>query len=204
MDHAHDLTLFVAAGTIAAAPRLAWVMERQRGWIFLGRDPLVAAGIAIRWSLAVLSMGAAAIHFAVIADHYAEGVLAGLLMSAVAWFQLLWPLTLTLPGAPRRLLDLGALAVNGGAILAWAASRTVGLPAPVGDGRVEPIGTLDILAMSFELGIVLGVAALLLRADRLAMWAVSTRSGSLAVIVLGVMVIVLTTAAIASGAPHIH
>ena len=200
MNHAHDLTLYVAAGAILAAPPMAWAMDRFHGWIFLGREPLVAAAVAIRSSLVPLSLGAGAIHFAVTNDHFAEGLLAGVLMSAVGWFQLLWPMSML--AARRRLLDQSAVAINVGTIFAWLASRTVGVPIPIGDGGVEPVRPLDLLATSFELGIVLGLTALLVGNRRLLMRAVSTHSATLAVGVVALLVIVLTTAAIGAQVPH--
>ena len=202
MDHAHDLTLYLAAGAILAAPFGAWASERSRRWMVLAREPVVAVAVAIRHSVILLSLGAGAIHFAVTNDHYAEGLLAGLLMSAVAWFQLLWPVSVA--GNPRRHFDLSAIAVNAGTILAWLASRTVGLRPPIGDGRVELVGALDVLATSFELGIVLGLTALLVGNGRLATRAVTTRSATLAVGVLALLVLVLTTAAIGGQPAHHH
>ena len=202
MEHAHDLTLFVAAGVIAVAPFAATAMERYRGWTFLARESHVRADVALWYGLALLSLGAGVIHVAVVADHYAEGVIAGLLMAATAGFQLLWIATRSI--APRRLHELSGFAVNAGVILAWIASRTIGLPSPIGDGHVEPIGALDLLATSFELGIVVGLGALLLRREHFQTWAISARSASLAVLALGAAVVVLATASIVTGPPHVH
>lgn len=202
MNHAHDLTLYLAAGTILAAPPMAWAMDRFRGWIFLGPEPLIAASVALRLGLVPLSLGAGAIHFAVTNDHFSEGLLAGLLMAAVGWFQLLWPMCVT--GSRGGLLDLAAIAVNAGTVIAWLASRTIGVPTPIGDGGVEPVGALDVLATSFEVAIVLSLTALLLRSGRRGTRSVSTRSASLAVGAIGLIVVVLTTASIGSQLLHQH
>jgi hypothetical protein len=44
--------------------------------------------------------------------------------------------------------------VNVGAVLVWATSRTIGLPIGPEAGLPEPVGFPDLLASSFEIGIV--------------------------------------------------
>src|SRR5215469_4359432 len=48
------------------------------------RTPLLA-------SLTALSVGAAAIHFAVVFEHFAEYILYGVFFLVIAWAQLIWP-----------------------------------------------------------------------------------------------------------------
>ena len=165
-------------------------------------EPLVAAGVAARYAVGLASLGAGVIHVMVAGDHYGVSLVSGLSMSAVGWFQLIWP-TLGLV-APRRSVDLAALWVNAGAIAAWAVSRTMGLPSPIGDGGVEPAGALDLLATSLEMIVLAGVTALLVGRARLAGAMVSTRLASLAVGAFGLLVIALVTASLAGGVPHGH
>src|SRR3712207_1870359 len=87
----HDLLLYTAAGVIVAGPVLALAMDRWRAWIFLGaRASVVPAERALRPALASLSSGAAAIHLAVVPEHYQAGPLAGLMLVAAACFQFVW------------------------------------------------------------------------------------------------------------------
>lgn len=198
----YDLTLYAASGAIMTAPFLASAMQRSRGWMFVSREPLVGAGIVARYAVAAASLGAGAIHLVVAGDEYGVSLLTGLLMSAVGSFQLIWPPLALL--AARRSLDIAAVAVNAGALAAWALSRTIGLPSPIGDGGVEPVGSLDLVATSLELVVVIGVMAALVAGHRLSRAVVSTRSASLAVGAIGVIVIVLVTASLAGGVPQGH
>lgn len=198
MGHAHDLTLLIALVALVAAPFAAWAMGRYRGWIFLSRKPVVAGEMALRANLALLSLGAGAIHFAGAPDRYGESVLPGLAVFALAWFQLLWPFTLSARTAPVR--EATALLVNAVAVVGWAASVTIGLPARVGDDRLA----VDLLAMLFEFTFILGVMGLLIGRQRLARQEVSTRTASLATAVVAVMIIVLTTASIVGAVAHGH
>jgi hypothetical protein len=154
--------------------------------------------------MAALSAGAAAIHLAAAPPHYAElGDLgAGFLGSAA--FQAWWAIRVL--GTPsRRLIDLG-IVVNIAIILAWAWTRTVGLPIGEFAGRPEPVGLPDGASIVFELGL---VGLLLLRRvglDR----ALDPRSlgatlASIAVVpVLGLVIVLtsLSAVAIVDGLDH--
>ncbi|GAA4067594.1 hypothetical protein [Nonomuraea soli] len=108
-------------------------------------------------ALAVLSAGAGAVHFAVLADHFAMSVAHGAFFAAVGWAQLMWALAVLL--RPGRALFLAGLAGNAAVAVVWALSRTIGLP----PGRSEPLGVPDVLATLLELAVVSGCAYL---ADR--------------------------------------
>src|SRR5689334_6457798 len=97
--------------------------------------PAATRSIAVMMS--ALSAGAAVIHLAAAPPHYAElGDLgAGFLVSAA--FQAWWAFRI-LGGASRRLVDLG-IVVNVAIILAWAWTRTVGLPIGEFAGGPEPV-----------------------------------------------------------------
>ena len=100
-----------------------------------------------------LSIGAASIHFAVLFEHLEEDFLYGVAFFAMAWFQALWPLAYLV--ARRRWLAWVGVAGNAAITAVWVISRTVGLP--FGPDAMEPqmIGTLDLFATVFQVGLVL-------------------------------------------------
>ena len=116
----------------------------------LGRLPSASIEF-VTWSSALaaaLSFGAAAIHFAVIGEHFAEYPPYGVAFTAFAWFQVGWAV-LYLRRRTRGLAVL-AVTVNLGALIVWAVSRVVGLPFGPDPGQIEPIGPLDLLAGALE------------------------------------------------------
>jgi len=117
--------------------------------------------------LAALSAGAAAIHFAVMFDHFSEYVLYGVFFLVVSWAQAIWAAVVM--WRPSRLwLGLG-IAGNVIVLAVYLASRTTGLPIGPDVSAPEPAGGLDIVSGIVELALVAGCAALLWRpalADR--------------------------------------
>lgn len=121
-------------------------------------DPSISV---VQASLAALSMAAAAIHFAVMGEHFAEYVAFGVFFSVVAWLQAIWAVGVTvLPS--KRLLFVG-LVGNALVILVWLTSRTTGLPIGPESGAPEPAAFVDVLSTILEVAIVVGTATLLLR-----------------------------------------
>jgi hypothetical protein len=120
----------------------------------------------IRWSLGLLSLTAAVIHFAVTAEHFQEFVLFGAFFLALAAFQLIWGVVVPQRSSPW-LLWIGLL-LNLGVIVIWVVSRTSGLPIGPEPGEAEEIGLLDGLSTAAEALIVLGSAWLLTRSRRTA------------------------------------
>src|SRR5579859_363748 len=117
--------------------------------------------------LAALSVGAAAIHFAVVFEHFAEYALYGAFFLVISWAQLIWPAVLLL--RPSRLWLWLGIAGNAIVIAVYAASRTVGLPFGPDLHHAESVGALDVVSCVLEFGLVVGCAALLWRpslADR--------------------------------------
>lgn len=123
---------------------------------------------------AVLSLGAAAIHFAVIGEHLRELLLFGILFVLVAWFQAWWAVQYV--ARPTRRLEWLALALNLGVIAVWTWSRTMGLPIGPASGTPEEVGTADVIATVFELALV----ALLVEVIRLGVWDRATRPARVA------------------------
>ena len=115
-----------------------------------GRTIAVHTPLAI--IAALLSLAAAGIHFAVITEHLEEDVLFGFLFFALGWFQLVWAQTYLV--WPRRAVAAVAIVVNLGAILVWIMSRTVGLPIGPEAWIPEALGFPDLLASTFEIGII--------------------------------------------------
>ena len=121
-------------------------------------DPTVSVA---QVSLAALSMAAAAIHFAVMEEHFAEYVAFGVFFSVVAWLQAIWAVGVIV--LPSRRLLLAGLVGNTLVILVWLVSRTAGLPIGPEAGTPEPAAFVDVLSTILEVGIVAGTASLLLR-----------------------------------------
>jgi len=117
--------------------------------------------------LASLSVGAAAIHFAVIFEHFTEYALYGAFFLVLSWAQLVWAAVVL--WRPSRLwLWLGA-AGNALVVVIYVASRTTGLPIGPDVGNPEPAGGLDVVSVVLELALIAGCVALLWRpslADR--------------------------------------
>ena len=108
---------------------------------------------------AALSLGAAAIHFAVIPDHLEEWWAFGLFFAVLGWFQAVWPIAyLTRPS--RRLAWI-AIAANLATVVLWAWSRTAGLPVGPEPGMPEAIGAADLVSTVLEVALVVGLLGLL-------------------------------------------
>lgn len=108
-------------------------------------------------TFAILSFGAAAIHFAVSPDHFSEWVPYGVAFASLAWFQLLWAAAYLVH--PARWTARAAIVVNAGTVIVWIWSRTVGLPIGPNPGSTEPVGFADSLSSCFEALLVLGLLA---------------------------------------------
>jgi hypothetical protein len=94
-------------------------------------------------ALAALSVGAAAIHFAVIFEHFDEYSLYGVFFLVLAWAQLVWPAVLVaLSLAARRLAAWLWLGIAGNAIVLviYFSSRSIGLPIGPDTKSVEAWG----------------------------------------------------------------
>ncbi|HWN61232.1 MAG TPA: hypothetical protein VNO25_11265 [Streptosporangiaceae bacterium] len=150
-------------------------------------------------SLAALSVGAAAIHFAVVFEHFAEYTLYGVFFLVISWAQLIWPAVLL--WRPSRLWLWLGIAGNAIVIAVYVASRTVGLPFGPDLHNAESVGALDVVSCVLEFGLIVGCAALLWRpslADRPV-----TRHGAVArvaaLVAVPAAVIAATTAVMTPG-----
>lgn len=158
-----------------------------------------------RLAVALLSLAAAGIHFAVMADHFAEALVFGLFFAAVAWAQVLWAVAiLTRPG---RLVWLIGLLGNLSVIALWAMSRTDGVPIGPEPWTPEAVAAPDLLCTVLELAIVVSCAIWLVRDGR------TERAGRtesrrvlepVTALVFGVFLAVITSVAVAAAPEHEH
>jgi len=155
--------------------------------------PYFAAG------LAALSAGAAAIHFAVVFEHFSEYVLYGVFFLIISWAQAIWAaVVLWRPSRPWLWLGIAGNAII---VAVYLASRTTGLPFGPDNGHTEPFGALDVVSAILEFALIAGCAALLWRpslADR----PVRRRTGFAAIASLAAFpaaVIAVTTAVMTPG-----
>jgi hypothetical protein len=149
--------------------------------------------------LAALSVGAAAIHFAVTFEHFNEYVLYGVFFLVIAWAQMIWA-AVAVWRLPRWWLWLGIIG-NAAVLGVYLASRMTGLPFGPDKGHIERFGALDVVSALLELALIAGCAALLWRpslADR----PVRRRTGFAAIASLAAIpaiVIAATTAVMTPG-----
>ncbi len=113
----------------------------------------------IALALALLSVGAAAIHFSVAGAHFSETWLHGTFFVMTGWAQAIWAGAALL--RPSRLVWWAGIVINGGTIVAWIVSRTVGVPFGPNAGVAEPVAMLDVVATTFEGLIIAGCLVLL-------------------------------------------
>ena len=150
---------------------------------------------------AALSLGAAAIHFAVIPDHLEEWWAFGLFFAVLGWFQAVWPIAYL--ARPSRRLAWIAVAANLATVVLWAWSRTAGLPVGPEPGMPEAIGAADLVSTALEVALVVGLIGLLAVRTHESSEAdpASTRPESIGGLDIAMWVVVagLSTAAIARG-----
>jgi hypothetical protein len=108
---------------------------------------------------AAASLGAAAIHLLVTPEHFEESPLYGGFFLLTALAQVACGLVLV--RRPLRLLVGAVLVSNSGLVLLWLLTRTAGIPLGPEQGVVEPVGVLDLMAISCELALVAACTALL-------------------------------------------
>jgi hypothetical protein len=152
-------------------------------------------------ALAVMSLAAAGIHFAVIGEHFQEYVVFGVFFSLVAWFQALWALGVVV--APTRWTLAVGLMANAAIACVWLVSRTAGVPVGPEPGVAEPVAILDLFSTVLELLIIAGCAALLLR-GRYSRPSGGRRPRALFVGTLALGLIILSTIGIAAAGEDEH
>jgi hypothetical protein len=111
--------------------------------------------------LAIASLVAAVIHFAVAGEHFAEYWAFGVFMLAAAWLQLAWAVGLLIRPS-RAVIALGAV-LNAAIVVVYLVTRTVGDVIGPTPHAVEPVGFGDSFCTACEVIIVAGSVLLLIR-----------------------------------------
>lgn len=114
---------------------------------------------AVAWSLAILSLVTAVIHFAVAGADFQEYWLYGVFMLGAAWLQLAFALGAAL--RPSRLLWWAGAALNTAVITVYVVTRVVGDVVGPAPHTVEPVGFGDLSCTVLEGIVVLGCVWLL-------------------------------------------
>lgn len=153
---AEDTFAAIVAAAVAATVAVAAVPVSAA----LGRG--LARADALVFTLALLSAGAAAVHFAVAKGHFDEDTLFGVFFVGAAIAQLVWSLWMLLRPW-RALAVIGALG-NGLIVALWGVDRIWGLPLGPEHWEPEPVGFGDSVTAAFELMIVAGCVMFLARA----------------------------------------
>jgi hypothetical protein len=136
---------------------------------FIRRDgPSLSLGDTLVAPAAILSFGAAAIHFWVMPAHLDEYLPFGVAFAFLALFQLGWGAAY-LRRRPAWLVVVG-LVVNAGTLVIWAWSRTAGLPLGPNPYAPEALGLGDLAASLFEVMLVAILATLLAPRTRHRLW----------------------------------
>jgi hypothetical protein len=188
--------ILISIGGVALVPLTAPLACRRKREERVGEAIAAApeAGVdRLRVGLALLSIGAAVIHFAVIAQHLNEWWLTGTFFVVVALFQLAWAIAVLARPSPALYL-IGAL-VNALVVITWIVSRTVGVPVGPEAGEAESIGLPDALATGYEALLVGAAAALALRAGAAAR--LRPLGGAIATWTTAVAVVALTALTLA-------
>lgn len=167
-----DLTAGVIASSIlislagVAVVPLGMVPARRGGAELPRGTPLAASAGAGAVVVGLLSIGAAVVHFAVIAQHFDEWWLTGSFFVGIALFQLAWGLLVLV--RPSALAYAAGAIVNALIVVTWIVSRTSGVPVGPHAGEAETVGVPDTLATAFEIALVLVLVGLLVgRSPRL-------------------------------------
>ena len=149
----HDAIMFLMPllpALLVATIVLAAGLDK-RGYLGTA-NRMVSAYAPVAVIAAGLSLAAAGIHFAVISEHLERDVAEGVFFFGIGAFQAIWAQAYLLRDS-RRVAQVGAV-VNATVILIWVVSRTVGLPFGPTPGVPEGIGFADLLATSFEIGLI--------------------------------------------------
>jgi hypothetical protein len=175
--------------------------------------------------MAALSVGAAAIHFAVMFEHFSEYSLYGVFFLILAWAQLVWPVVLialpSLTWSPARARPAGfpvgwswsgltpvaarrvavwlwlGIVGNAGVLVVYFSSRSIGLPIGPDTKTVEAWGGLDLVCAIEEILLVVIAAAVLARPGLLARPVrLRSQARSLASLLAAPVVVIAATAAV--------
>ena len=114
----------------------------------LDREPwAISVAWVLRWTMALLMLGSAGIHFAAMGEHAGVSWTHGLFFGFTAWAQVMLAALLVL-GPARRSIQAMIL-FNFAVIVVWLVSRTVGIAIGT-DGTPESVEFADALCAAFE------------------------------------------------------
>ncbi|WP_051399534.1 hypothetical protein [Haloechinothrix halophila] len=149
---------------------------------------------------AFASIGAGAIHVAVVPNHWQEWPLSGVFFAGLAAFQLGWAAVIIRWPRPT-ILGIGLVA-NLGAMILWAVSRVWGVPFGPHAGVPEAVGAPGVLTMVLEASILLGVTWSLLPRHRSAL--LTTGGYRFAVTGAALAMLMFMASGVITGLEHTH
>jgi hypothetical protein len=138
------------------------------------QSPVRSTSRALANAAALLILGAAAIHFAVVPEHLEEYLPFGLFFIVVGTVQVAIAAAVIL--RPSRRLFLAGLASSVGLAGLWLLSRTVGLPIGPHPGQPEDIGIPDLTCTALEVVSALVLLVLMVKSPT---WGLPTRAEAL-------------------------
>ncbi len=147
---------------------------------------------SLPWVLALLSVGAAAFHFAVAPEHFNEYALFGWFFVIVAWLQAVWAMSMVSAKPGRALLYLGVIG-NLLLVALYFWTRLVQVPIGPEAGNPESFEWPGIVSVIFEAGVVVLGLVLLSRPG------LSSRRALPTVAILSASVILLVVVGIVLG-----
>ena len=122
----------------------------------------VTLGDLVRYVVALLTLGAAAIHAAVIGEHFQQYTLFGVFFVVVAALQVAWGALVV--ARPSGAVYLAGALGNGLVVALWVVSRSARLPLGPEPLSAEESSVIDAMATAYEVVAVVGVLVLLRRA----------------------------------------
>ena len=152
------VTILAAAAATAVGFRMDVASAAVAAILVVAVVPLAARrplGV-LSHCAASASAGAAAIHFAVVAEHFEEWWCFGVFFVACGVAQLVWAAGVA-ASRSRLLIRLGVIG-NAAIVVLWVITRTVGTLVGPEPDTPEPIGMADSIATAFELTIVVAGA----------------------------------------------
>jgi hypothetical protein len=153
----------------------------------------------LRVAVAVLAAGSGVIHLVMVPSHMGEWVPEGAAFALAGWLQLavaVWVLV-----RPDRAVLWVAVISSSAMVALWALARTAGLPLGPNAGTAQAAGTVDLTCVVLEM-LLLAVAGLALaRPDFGRDW---DQRALVAATAMPVVVVVLTTSALASPSARDH
>lgn len=116
----------------------------------------------VRYVVALLTLGAAAIHAAVIGEHFRQYTLFGVFFVMVAALQVAWGALVV--GRPSATVYVAGALGNALVVALWVIARSTGLPLGPELWSAEEITVIDAVATMYEVVAVVGALVLLRRA----------------------------------------